>query len=72
MVRLIRSLGAKAILENGVLKIRPGNNLKPFAPHKLVKTMRGQFVCGSVAREAREAEVSLPDARSARGRSIFT
>ncbi len=61
MVRLIRSLGAKAILENGVLKIRPGNNLKPFAPYKLVKTMRASVcVLGPLLARLGEAEVSLP------------
>ncbi|HPW76689.1 MAG: UDP-N-acetylglucosamine 1-carboxyvinyltransferase [Candidatus Omnitrophica bacterium ADurb.Bin292] len=61
MVKLLRSLGAKAILESGVLKIKPGNHLKPFAPYKLVKTMRASVcVLGPLLARLGEAEVSLP------------
>ena len=61
MVKLLRSLGAKAILENGVLKVKPGNNLKPLAPYKLVKTMRASVcVLGPLLARLGEAEVSLP------------
>ncbi|MBU9888914.1 MAG: UDP-N-acetylglucosamine 1-carboxyvinyltransferase [Candidatus Omnitrophica bacterium] len=61
MVKLIRSLGAKAILENGCLKVKPGKNLKPFAPYKLVKTMRASVcVLGPLLARLGEVEVSLP------------
>lgn len=61
MVKLLRSLGAKAILENGILKIKPGNHLKPLAPYKLVKTMRASVcVLGPLLARLGEAEVSLP------------
>ncbi len=61
MVKLLRSLGAKAILENGCLKIKPGKNLKPFAPYKLVKTMRASVcVLGPLLARLGEVEVSLP------------
>lgn len=61
MVKLVRSLGAKAILESGVLKIKPGNCLKPLAPYKLVKTMRASVcVLGPLLARLGEAEVSLP------------
>jgi UDP-N-acetylglucosamine 1-carboxyvinyltransferase len=61
MVKLLRSLGAKAILEDGILKIKPGSNLKPLAPYKLVKTMRASVcVLGPLLARLGEAEVSLP------------
>lgn len=61
MVKLLRSLGAKAILEEGNLKIKPGKNLKPLAPYKLVKTMRASVcVLGPLLARLGEAEVSLP------------
>lgn len=61
MVKLLRSLGAKVLLENGLLKIKPGNNLKPLAPYKLVKTMRASVcVLGPLLARLGEAEVSLP------------
>ncbi|HOW58799.1 MAG TPA: UDP-N-acetylglucosamine 1-carboxyvinyltransferase [Candidatus Omnitrophota bacterium] len=61
MVKLLRSLGAKAILEEGILKIKPGNHLKPLAPYRLVKTMRASVcVLGPLLARLGEAEVSLP------------
>ena len=32
MVKLLRALGAKVNYGNGLLEIKPGNNLKPIAP----------------------------------------
>ncbi len=61
MVKLLRSLGAKAILEDGCLKVKPGKSLKPLAPYKLVKTMRASVcVLGPLLARLGEAEVSLP------------
>ncbi|HNX69188.1 MAG TPA: UDP-N-acetylglucosamine 1-carboxyvinyltransferase [Candidatus Omnitrophota bacterium] len=61
MVKLLRALGAKAILEDGRLKIKPGKNLKPFAPYKLVKTMRASVcVLGPLLARLGKAEVSYP------------
>lgn len=61
MVKLLRSLGAKTLLEDGRLKIKPGKNLKPLAPYKLVKTMRASVcVLGPLLARLGEAEVSYP------------
>jgi UDP-N-acetylglucosamine 1-carboxyvinyltransferase len=44
MIKLLRSLGAKAHFDSGVVTIKPGKILKPVAPYKLVSTMRAS-VC---------------------------
>src|SRR3989338_4596518 len=44
MVKLLRSLGAKVQFESNRLAIKPGKNIKPHAPYKLVSTMRAS-VC---------------------------
>jgi UDP-N-acetylglucosamine 1-carboxyvinyltransferase len=61
MVRLLRSLGAKVNFENGVLSIKPGRQLNPVAPYKLVSTMRASVcVLGPLLARAGHAEVSIP------------
>ena len=61
MVRLLRSLGARAQYENGTLSIKPGRSLKPVAPYKLVSTMRASVcVLGPLLARMGHAEVSLP------------
>ncbi|MBI4116083.1 MAG: UDP-N-acetylglucosamine 1-carboxyvinyltransferase [Candidatus Omnitrophica bacterium] len=61
MVKLLHSLGAKASYENGTLTVKPGKNLKPVAPYKLVSTMRASVcVLGPLLAREGYAEVSLP------------
>ncbi|MBU3758364.1 MAG: UDP-N-acetylglucosamine 1-carboxyvinyltransferase [Candidatus Omnitrophica bacterium] len=61
MIRLLRSLGAKAVFEKGTVKVKPGNSLQPLAPYKLVSTMRASVcVMGPLLARIGHAEVSLP------------
>lgn len=61
MLRLLRALGAKAQYESGTVSIRPGKNLNPVAPYKLVSTMRASVcVMGPLLARMGQAEVSIP------------
>ena len=61
MIKLLHSLGAKAHYEAGTITIKPGRNLKPVAPYKLVSTMRASVcVLGPLLARLNHAEVSLP------------
>lgn len=61
MIRLLRSLGARVHYEEGKVMIKPGKNLKPLAPYKLVSTMRASVcVLGPLLARMGHAEVSLP------------
>jgi UDP-N-acetylglucosamine 1-carboxyvinyltransferase len=61
MVKLLRALGAKALFEDGKVMIKPGKNLKPVAPYKLVSTMRASVcVLGPLLARMGHAEVSVP------------
>ncbi len=61
MMKLLHSLGAKVHYEAGTLVIKPGKNLKPVAPYKLVSTMRASVcVLGPLLARLGYAEVSLP------------
>lgn len=61
MIRLLRALGAKAQYENGAVRIKPGKNLNPVAPYKLVSTMRASVcVLGPLLARMGQAEVSVP------------
>ena len=61
MIRLLRALGAKLSYANGIVEIKPGNNLKPLAPYQLVSTMRASVcVLGPLLARLGEAQVSLP------------
>ncbi len=61
MMKLLHSLGAKVHYEAGTLVIKPGKNLRPVAPYKLVSTMRASVcVLGPLLARLGYAEVSLP------------
>ncbi len=61
MCKLLRSLGARVTFEDETLAIKPGKNLKAFAPYKLVSTMRASVcVLGPLLARLGESEVSLP------------
>ena len=61
MIKLLHSLGARTHYENGTLLVRPGRELKPVAPYKLVSTMRASVcVLGPLLAREGYAEVSLP------------
>ena len=61
MIRLLRALGAKAQYEKGAVWIRPGKNLNPVAPYKVVSTMRASVcVMGPLLARTGSAQVSLP------------
>lgn len=61
MIRLLRSLGAKATYEERTVTIKPGPNLKSLAPYRLVSTMRASVcVMGPLLAKVGKAEVSLP------------
>lgn len=61
MVKLLRSLGAKALYQNGQVLIKASGDLNPVAPYKLVSTMRASVcVLGPLLARTGYAEVSLP------------
>ena len=61
MIRLLRTLGAKASFEDGTVYIKPGKHLKPVAPYKLVSTMRASVcVLGPLLARTGSAQVSIP------------
>ncbi|MBI2166631.1 MAG: UDP-N-acetylglucosamine 1-carboxyvinyltransferase [Candidatus Omnitrophica bacterium] len=61
MIRLLHALGAKAHYEAGEITVKPGRDLKPVAPYKLVSTMRASVcVLGPLLARLGEAEVSFP------------
>ena len=61
MIKLLRALGAKVQFEEGVLSIKPGKNIRPHAPYKLVSTMRASVcVLGPLLARTGYAEVSIP------------
>lgn len=61
MIRLLRALGAKAMYEDGTVRIKAGKTLKSLAPYKLVSTMRASVcVLGPLLARTGHAEVSLP------------
>ncbi|HTL47994.1 MAG TPA: UDP-N-acetylglucosamine 1-carboxyvinyltransferase, partial [Verrucomicrobiae bacterium] len=61
MIKLLRALGAKAMYDNGNVRINAGKNLKSLAPYKLVSTMRASVcVLGPLLARTGHAEVSLP------------
>lgn len=61
MVKLLHALGARAHYEAGRIIVKPGKNLKPVAPYKLVSTMRASIcVLGPLLARLGEAEVSFP------------
>lgn len=61
MIRLLHALGAKAHYEDGKVFVKPGKDLKPVAPYKLVSTMRASVcVLGPLLARLGHAEVSFP------------
>jgi len=61
MIKLLHSLGARAHYGEGTLVVKPGRDLKPVAPYKLVSTMRASVcVLGPLLARLGYAEVSLP------------
>ena len=61
MVKILRSLGAHAELEDGVLSINAKNVRNHTADYKLVSTMRASFcVLGPLLGRFKKAKVSLP------------
>lgn len=61
MIRLLRSLGAKAHYDRSAVVVRPGKDLKAVAPYKLVSTMRASVcVLGPLLSRTGNAQVSLP------------
>lgn len=61
MIKLLHALGAKAHYEAGKITVKPGRDLKPVAPYKLVSTMRASVcVLGPLLARLGEAEVSFP------------
>ncbi|OGW72214.1 MAG: UDP-N-acetylglucosamine 1-carboxyvinyltransferase [Omnitrophica bacterium GWA2_52_12] len=61
MIKLLRALGAKASFEDGRVVIKPGKELNPVAPYKLVSTMRASVcVLGPLLARTGYAQVSMP------------
>ncbi len=61
MLKLLRSLGAKAVFDRGKVIIKPGKHLNPIAPYKLVSTMRASVcVLGPLVAREGKAQVSVP------------
>jgi UDP-N-acetylglucosamine 1-carboxyvinyltransferase len=61
MAHLLRVIGAKAELENHILKIDTSDCTFPEAPYELVKTMRASiYVLGPLLARFKRAKVSLP------------
>lgn len=61
MLKLLRALGCKAVYDKGRAIIKPGKNLNPVAPYKLVSTMRASIcVLGPLLARMGHAEVSVP------------
>ena len=61
MLKLLRSLGAKAVFDKGKVVIKPGKQLNPVAPYKLVSTMRASVcVLGPLVAREGKAQVSVP------------
>jgi len=61
MLRILRYLGVKADMEDGVVTVVPNGYSKYIAPYKLVSTMRASIcVLGPVLAKLKHAEVSMP------------
>lgn len=61
MAELLKILGAKVTLEDGILEIRPATIKNFKAPYDLVKTMRASiYVLGPLVTKYHKAKVSLP------------
>ena len=61
MGKLIKEMGGKVSFDQSNITINPKNLNTPYAPYKLVKTMRASFyVLGPLIAKFGEAKVSLP------------
>ena len=61
MLRIMRSLGVKVDMEDGVVTIHPNGYSNYIAPYKLVSTMRASVcVLGPILAKLKHAEVSMP------------
>ncbi len=61
MLRILRQLGAKAEIENGVITIDPAGYRNHVAPYKLVSTMRASIcVLGPILAKLGKAQVAHP------------
>jgi UDP-N-acetylglucosamine 1-carboxyvinyltransferase len=60
MVKILESLGATAIFENGTLKVH-AKKIKGYADYDLVRKMRGSIcIAGPLLARLRKARISLP------------
>ena len=61
MIKILRSLGKNAELENGAVTVSMQRNTNYVADYKLVSTMRASFcVLGPLLGKLKRAKVSLP------------
>ncbi len=61
MIRILRSLGKNAEMDNGTVTVAPNKHINFFADYKLVSTMRASFcVLGPLLGKLGKAKVSLP------------
>lgn len=61
MLRIVRTLGVKADMDDGVVVIDPRGYSNYTAPYKLVSTMRASIcVLGPILAKLKHAEVSMP------------
>jgi UDP-N-acetylglucosamine 1-carboxyvinyltransferase len=61
MKSILEFLGKKIVFSGDTLYIDSKKTIKPLAPYRLVRKMRGSFcVCGPLLARCLEAEVSLP------------
>ncbi|MEE8317819.1 MAG: UDP-N-acetylglucosamine 1-carboxyvinyltransferase [Candidatus Omnitrophota bacterium] len=61
MLKIMRVLGLKVNMENGVVSVESGGCSKYRAPYKLVSTMRASIcVLGPILAKLKHAEVSMP------------
>lgn len=61
MLKILRSLGKTAELDNGIITVTSGKNKNFAADYKLVSTMRASFcVLGPLLGKFKKAKVSLP------------
>jgi len=61
MLRIMRYMGVKADMEDGVVKVEPRRYSNYTAPYRLVSTMRASVcVLGPILAKLKHAEVSMP------------
>ena len=61
MLRILRALGVRVDMEDGIVVVHPSGYKNCQAPYKLVSTMRASVcVLGPILAKLRHAEVSMP------------